>query len=219
MNDVLRFLHESGGPEIRKATVAAARALPALWMLAGDTADEPTDPASEQPDVRAAFGKLPLSFEPNIGQAGQGVDYFARGPGYGVYLSAREAVLVQAKPGGDERGVARLALAGSSANARASSEHPLSGKSHYLIGDQPSEWRTDVPHSARVRYREVYPGIDIVYYGNGRRLEFDFEVSPGTDPNLIQLSFPETERVELDLQGNLLLASAAYSLKLERPVV
>ncbi|MCP5119531.1 MAG: hypothetical protein GY953_52695, partial [bacterium] len=219
--ELLRFLNASGGPEVRKATVAAAKALPALWLVAGDDGAQRrrTLPAESDQEVKATFAKLPLAFEPNVGQTKPGIDFFSRGPGYGVYLTAREALLVRAEPVSGERDVVRLALDGANARARPSAEKPLPGKSHYLLGNQPSEWHTDVPHSARVRYQEVYPGVDLVYYGNRRRLEFDFEVSPGSDPGQIRLSFPESEKIGLNADGHLQLATTAYSLTLERPVV
>jgi hypothetical protein len=84
----------------------------------------------------------------------------------------------------------------------------LPGRSNYFIGPDPAAWRTGISHYARVAYRQVYPGVDLLYYGNGGRLEFDFVVSPGTDPGLIRLRFDGARRIRLERSGDLLLKAA-----------
>ena len=79
-------------------------------------------------------------------------------------------------------------LVGANANAPVSGVDELPGKSNYFIGNDPKKWRTNVANYAKVRYQNVYPGIDLVYYGNqGGRLEYDFVVAPGADPSAIKL--------------------------------
>jgi len=82
----------------------------------------------------------------------------------------------------------------------------LPGKSNYFVGNDPAKWRTNVPNYAKVTYRNAYPGIDLVYYGNQRQLEFDFQIAPGADPNLIQIEFDGADSMELDRDGNLVLS-------------
>ncbi|MBK8537802.1 MAG: SBBP repeat-containing protein [Candidatus Competibacteraceae bacterium] len=81
----------------------------------------------------------------------------------------------------------------------------LPGISNYLLGNDPTKWRTHVPHYQRVRYANVYPGIDLVYYGNPQQLEHDFIVAPGADPAMIQLAISGAERVRVNADGDLVL--------------
>ena len=219
---MLRFLLDHGGPELRKVAMSMAAAAPMLFAQAGAAPEEPSSAEAEalaDGGVQAAFGRVPLAFEENVGQTHERIDYVARGPGYGVYLTSGEAILVRGGKARGQRGVVRMSVVGAGEDAPAIAEHPLLSKSHYLIGDDPANWHTDVPHAGRVRYRDVYPGIDLVYYGNRRRLEFDFDVAPGADPGQIKLAFPESNRVEVGEDGALLLAGAAYTVKLGRPII
>jgi uncharacterized repeat protein (TIGR01451 family) len=143
---------------------------------------------------------LPLFFEPNQGQTAPQVKFLAHGTGYGLFLTADEAVLhlqpsavstqhSALAPEPASSSVIRMRLDGANSSARVSGASPLPGKSNYFIGNDPSKWRRDIPHFARVQYQAVYPGIDLVYYGNQGQLEYDFRVAPGADPNQIALNF------------------------------
>ena len=81
----------------------------------------------------------------------------------------------------------------------------LPGKSNYFIGNDPQKWHTDIPNYAKIQYSNVYPGIDLIYYGNQRQLEYDFVVSPGANPKNILLAFEGAERLSLDDEGNLII--------------
>jgi hypothetical protein len=100
-----------------------------------------------------------------------------------------------------------------------SGQERLQGTSNYFIGNDPSKWRTRISKYARVRYREVYPGIDLVFYGNQRRLEYDFVVSPGSDPSKIRLEFQGVEEVSLDEKGNLVLRLKDGEVIQQAPVI
>jgi hypothetical protein len=139
------------------------------------------------------YGQLPMSFEKNAGQSRPGVDFVARGSGYSVFLTPGEAVLAMKKQGPPDRtpgAVAKHAEGGatirmalvSSDPARGAGEDQLPGKANYFLGNDSAKWHRDVPTFAKVRYAGVYPGIDVVYYGNQGRLEYDFMVSPQADP-------------------------------------
>ena len=146
---------------------------------------------------------LPLYFEPNQGQSDPQVKFLARGKGYGLFLTADEAVLqlqhssVSTKPSAISHqpappaagAVIRMHLDGANSAASVSGADPLAGKSNYFIGNVPANWRHDVPHFGRVEYSSVYPGINLVYYGDQGQLEYDFRVAPAADPNQIALSF------------------------------
>jgi hypothetical protein len=150
---------------------------------------------------------LPMFFEPNQGQTAPQVEFLARGAGYGLFLTADEAVLqLQPSAVSSERlgpawqlaarssqpapsSVIRMRLAGANASAHVSGASPLPGKSSYYIGSDPAKWHQNIPQFARVEYSGVYPGVDLDYYGNQGQLEYDFRVAPAADPNQIALSF------------------------------
>lgn len=173
--------------------------------------------------VLASYGDLPLIFEQNQGQSDPKVKFLARGGDYGLFLTTHSAVL----------SLHRSALAGQHSVRKSSvlsmglvngNPHPelqgadlLPGKSNYFIGNDPSKWRRDIPQFARVRYRNVYPGIDLVFYGNRGRLEFDFEVAPGTDPHRMALKLRGLERMTIDSHGNLVLATSGADVRLQAP--
>src|SRR5205823_6500094 len=96
---------------------------------------------------------------------------------------------------------------------------PLPGKVNYLLGNDPMRWRTNVPTYGKVAYQDVYAGIDLVYYGDQRQLEYDFVVGAGADPRVIQLSFQGAQDLTLDAQGNLVLHVAGGDVVEQAPVV
>ncbi|HXP16906.1 MAG TPA: SBBP repeat-containing protein, partial [Terriglobales bacterium] len=177
----------------------------------------------ETPDLdrnkaQAAWGQLPLRFEPNQGQTDSQVRFLARGAGYGLFLTPDQAVLSLRSPD-RSASVVRMQLAGANPAARVSGADPLPGKSNYFIGNDPARWRRDIPQFARVRYQEVFPGVDLVYYGNQGQLEYDFEVAAGADPGKIALRFQAPERVHSDGAGDLILGAAGGEIRLKAPQI
>jgi len=183
-----------------------------------------------KPVLLGAYGKLPLSFEANRGQADPEVRFLARGKGYTLFLTATETVLslpelaAHGNPGRHEKQagkttVLRVKLVGGNPEAEVVGLEELPGKSNYFIGNDPSKWRTNVSAYAKVEYRDVYPGVNLVYYGNGRQLEHDFVVAPGVDPRQIRLAVEGADRMELDAQGDLVLRAGNGDLHLRKPVV
>lgn len=143
--------------------------------------------------VRLARAGLPLSFELNSGQADPRVRFLSRGNGYTLFLTKDEAVLAMQEAEGS---LLRMNLVGASAAAKVVGLDELPGKSNYLIGKDPKKWRTRVPNYAKVRYEGVYPGVDLVYYGEqGGQLECDFVVAPGADPRAIALTIAAAKQV------------------------
>jgi Beta-propeller repeat/FG-GAP-like repeat len=173
------------------------------------------------------YGRLPLGFEPNQGQTDPSVKFVSRGHGYSLFLTSSEAILVlPAAPqrmGSDDKltaSVLRMRLSGANANATVSGGDELPGKSNYLIGSDPSKWHTNIANYAKVRYSNVYPGIDLVYYGNQGRLEYDFVVAPGADPRSIGLLFTGADKVAVDKQtGDLVLLTGRKEVRFRKPVV
>ena len=170
-----------------------------------------------RPSASATFGHLPLIFEPNRGQTDPSVQFTARGSGYGLFLTADEAVL---SLGGSKglAGVVRMKLSGANSNPRVEGRELLPGKSNYYLGNDPSKWQVGIPQYSRVHYSQVYPGIDLVYYGHQGQLEYDFEVAPDADPRLVELSFAGSRKLELQ-SGDLLIATKAGEVRLQAPRV
>jgi len=197
---------------MRVAFLAAAVLATASVVFCFGTAVHAANASGTQPAAQKAMSSksvskplpksfsLPMFFEPNRGQTAPQVKFLARGSGYGLFLTADEAVL-ELQPSAlspqpsvlssqhAASSVIRMRLDGANSSARVSGASPLPGKSSYFIGNDPSKWHRDIPQFARVEYQSVYPGVDLVYYGNQGQLEYDFRVAPGSDPNQIALSF------------------------------
>jgi hypothetical protein len=112
----------------------------------------------------------------------------------------------------------RMHVVGGQSDAQIVGSDRLSAKANYIIGNDPSKWHRGVPRYARVSYHDVYPGVDLTYYGQQNQLEFDFVVSPGSTPAPIRLSFSGASRMTTDAAGNLALLSSAGDLTLNKPV-
>lgn len=171
-----------------------------------------------QPDPQAVMNRLPLSFEENRGQADSAARFIARQRGYALYLSESEARF-ELRGQANQRQTFSMKFAGAATRATVEGHQPLAGKSNYFIGDDPNDWRTDIPTFASVRQQGLYPGIDAVFYGNQQRLEYDFVVAPQADPQQIELAFDGVERFELNEQGDLLLSLGDLNLKMLKPTV
>src|SRR5919109_2936881 len=187
---------------------------------------------ADQERLQIAYRKLPLHFEVNQGQAEGTVKFLAQGRGYSLSLTPSEAVLNLHKPLSESprqagtsavipppTAVVRMRFVAPPPAPEIAGEQPLPGKSHYLIGRDPGKWRTNIPHYARVRYRSVYPGIDLVYHGQQQQLEYDFVVAPGADPKQIRLDIQGAEKLYLDAAGNLVVRVAGGELIQQVPKV
>src|SRR5437773_1769557 len=204
------------------------------FALAG-TAAEVSKPVN--PALLETYGKLPLSFEVNDGQADPQVKFLSRGRGYTLFLTLTEAVLVLREgesvrsvaggppPAKREKGkalrgtVLRIRFVGANPVPAVAGVGELPGKSSYFVGNDPEKWRANVPTYAKVEYRDVYPGVNLVYYGNQRQLEHDFVVSPGADPKAITLGFDGVDGAAIDGLGDLVLRADGSEVRLRKPVV
>jgi uncharacterized protein (TIGR03437 family) len=162
----------------------------------------------------ASYRALPLRFEPAAGPPDAPRSFVARGGGYRLALTADEA-LISVAPAA----LLRMSLVGAHAGAPATTPEPLPGKSNYLIGNDPAQWRTNVPTYQRIGYRDVYPGVDVVYYGSQGQLEYDFIVAPGADPSRIRMAVEGADSATLDAGGDLVLQAGGGELRLRKPVV
>src|SRR5437868_2251203 len=172
----------------------------------------------EAKNTRLDLGQLPLSFEQNRGQTAQQVRFLARGAGYALFLTERQAVLTL-RSREKTNSVIRMQLAGANPVPSVSGSNQLPGKSSYFIGNDSTKWLRDIPQFARVRYRNVYPGIDLVYYGHQGELEYDFEVAPGADPKDIALNFDGQGAPKLEPNGDLILGAGSGEVRLKAPRV
>ena len=187
-------------------------------------------PAAVLPE-RPSFGDIPLSFEANQGQAGSSTQFLARGRGYSLSLNRDGVVVALGRHRGPrattepeavrpvERTLLRMTLAGANPAPSAAGLEELPGKVNYFIGRDPKTWRTNIPTYGRVRYGAVYRGIDLVYYGNGRQLEYDFIVAPGADPGVITLAFEGADALAVSAEGDLVLQTRGGELRLRKPLI
>lgn len=174
-----------------------------LLYKGGDAGFPPAQPRS-QAQWAHLYAALPLSFEVNRGQTHSSVDFLSRGQGYTLFLTGRESVLaLQALPPRPANAHTspisdaslRMRLLGANAHPSVTGADQLPGKANYFIGNDPAKWRTNIPTYAKVRYRDVYPGVDLVYYGTrDGRLEYDFVVAPGANPEAIHFALSGTQR-------------------------
>jgi hypothetical protein len=122
-------------------------------------------------------------------------------------------------PQSTECDVLRMQLAGASLKTEPVGEEQLPGTVNYFVGNDPARWHTSIRTYAKVRYPGIYPGIDLVYYGNQRQREFDFVVAPHADPNAIRLRFSGPDRLRLAANGDLILSTASGSLTFRKPSI
>ena len=159
-----------------------------------------------------AYARLPLSFEANVGQTDARVKFLSRGAGQTLFLTPTEAVLLLK---GSETPL-RLSLVGASMNAEIAGVDRLRGTANYFTGNDPSRWRTNVSTYGKVRYGSIYPGIDLVFYGNPRQIEFDFVLAPGADASRIRIAI-RGARPSLDDRGNAVVQIGGQDLQFQKP--
>jgi hypothetical protein len=208
-------------------------------ILAANQAANPTS-AKVDPKWTEAYGKLPMGFEENKGQTNSDVRFLSHGQGYELFLTAQEAVLemrrsqvadlspskrivalrnLRSGKNKAKASVVRMRLVGANPNPEIAGLNPLPGRTDYFIGNNPKDWRTGVPSFARVKYTGIYPGVDLVFYGNERKLEYDYIVAPGADPKSIALDIAGARKLRIDAQGNLVMNDSDGEVELQKPVV
>ena len=206
--------------------------------LDANKSQAPAMTAEQRGRVRASLDALPLAFEANQGQADPQVKYTARGNGYSVFLTGSDAVFAissakhppeqQSRTGHAhslprttekvESAAIDMRLVGGNLKPEVVAGNELPGVTNYYVGSDSKNWHTGVKQYSAVSYRDVYPGVNMVFHGAQRQLEFDFVVSPGADPKTIGLGFKGAKRLATDAAGNLVLASSAGDVVLHKPV-
>lgn len=179
--------------------------------------------AQKKAALATGYGKLPLSFEKNEGQADPRVKFLAHGEGYSLSLTRDGALLflhsaTDPKTQPESTATPQIKLVGANPNPVIVGTDELPGKVNYILGDDPKKWRTNLPTFAQVLYKDVYPGIDLVFHGNQGKLEFDFIIGPGADPNLIQIKDLGLNSLKLKPTGDLVAQVRGGELVLKKPV-
>jgi len=214
-----------------------------LFVSAGNGANESKLSVPEpsiKTEIADHYGKLPMSFEKNEGQNNEQVRFHSRGPGYDLFLTATAAVLtlpiaevppidkfrapvlakdVLSPSARQAASVLRLEMIGANPEARTEGQDELPGKVNYLVGNDPKKWQINIPTYLKVHYQEIYPGVELVYYGNRRQLEYDFVIAPGGSLKPIKFRIAGADRIRLDEEGNLVLTIGHAEATLHTPLV
>jgi hypothetical protein len=196
--------------------------------------------AADVPARRATDSNSPLRFEENQGQTAREVRFVSHGGGYELFLTPQEAVLAlhparrldlspmhrtayfraqREARRATKTAVLRMRLANANKATKIAGIDPLPGRVDYFLGQDPSNWRTKIPSYARVKYADVYPGVDLVFYGNQRRLEYDFIVAPGADPKAIALNVEGSRKLRVNSRGDLLVTVSGGEVQFQKPLV
>ncbi len=174
----------------------------ALFLLAAPLCSQTVVP------VKSQGLKLPLEFEANRVQFAPEVLFLARASEHFIYLTRDGMTL--GFSGSAQRGAAiQMKLVNADSAVTVAPESRLEGVSNYFIGNQPSRWQREVPHYGRIRYRSVWPGIDVVFHGRDQALEYDFVVAAGADPAAIRLRYDNALDLRVDADGNLIIETAS----------
>jgi hypothetical protein len=228
-----------------RAVLSAVTLLAALTVSAAQQTSLPPTGTQSKAAV-SGYAKLPLAFEANRGQTDPSVKFLSRGTGYSVFLTGggmvlalrpEESVIAAVASGTTSNGASKLQptsksatnksvdttmifnLVGAASNPTVVGEDPLPTKVNYFIGKDPKKWQTNVQTYAKVRYQNVYPGIDLVYYGNNRQVEYDFVVAPGADASKIQFAVKGADALNVNSEGNLVLTKGTSQLHFQAPAI
>ena len=218
----------------QKVDIRTVSQLPRLGAIFQPKASPLPSPALKTLQPQETDVQLPIRFEPNLGQAGDAIRFLCQGPGYSFLLLNNKLVFQFQVPQSKNEysdqaslgqiSVLRMKLVNGKLRPRIIGENELRSRSHYLRGQDPNNWQVNVPTFAKVRYQEIYPGIDMIFYGNRGQLEFDFRLKSGIDPSSIQLHFggnggrDSQFQLTLDKTGNLVLPTQGEDIRLGKPV-
>ncbi len=164
-----------------------------------------------QTAAQAAYATLPLAFEPNLGLAEDSVDFLVH---HGQAVTAFSSGGTTTSVGGKQ---VTMSLTGAAEQDFAGTDE-LPSKTNYFLGNDQSKWQSDIPNYGKLLAKDVYPGIDLAYYGTNSQLEHDFIVSPGADYKQIAFGFTGQDDLSLDKDGNLILKAGDDTLTLNAPV-
>jgi len=244
---ILGALTQSHSPEMARATATHSSARSAFSAISAVSrgAIHTSSVGANSSVIRQNYGQMPLSFEANVGQADSSVHFLAHGSGYDLYLTGTEAVMVLSQKAADPVGrvsnpsgldgpgckpvlptegttpstVVRMQVVGGNPAPAAVGLDPLPDQVNYFLGNDPVQWHTHIPTFAKVEYQNVYPGINLDYYGREGQLEYDFVVASGADPRVIHLGFTGADQLSLNAQGDLVLRAGGQDFVQHKPLV
>ncbi len=222
---------------MRRAVLLLLGALIVLAAPGSKAQGQAPGSAAKLPTAAKAI-HLPLFFEANQGQADSRVRFMARGKGYTLLLTPTETILAESKTQVSARSnpfspwqkplnatkasresVIRMQLVGANSAPAMTGLEELPGKVNYLIGNDPSKWQTQVPLYSEARTEQVYPGVDLLFHGDQRQLEYDFVVAPGADPSKIAFRIRGAARMKINAHGDLVLHGADSDFLMHKPVI
>jgi hypothetical protein len=194
--------------------------------------------AQERQKIAASAIKMPLFFEANEGQTDPSVRFLTRSGGYTMFLTPNETVLVEGTNGivsggkfgkgltafhadakNSKQSVLRMELLGANSAPEFQGLQELPGKVNYLIGKNEAAWHTNVALFSEVQVAKVYPGVDLLFHGDQRQLEYDFVVAPGADPGRIGFKICGAKKIEIAANGNLILHTADSEFEMRKPMI
>jgi hypothetical protein len=178
---------------------------------------EPAAATPQQPRVISPYGRLPLSFQPNRGQASARVRYIAHGSGYALFLTDEGAELAVSLPRPGSIAAVSLRLVGATPTPTLTPTGELAGKVNYFIGEDRRMWLTGIPTYSGVSYRQEYPGIDLTFRGHDNQVDYAFQLAPGADAGAVRLSIAGARRVSLDARGDLIADLPETAIVQRRP--
>ncbi len=203
----------------RQASIASNRAIP---LSEGPKPSSLSDTGR----LRALYGKRKLLFEAGSNGSKGEARFLSHSDTYVLELaSAGARFFFDGSESPDKSsstsrpGALQMQFAGANPTAQPAGMGMLPGRSNYFRGNDPSQWRRDVPQFERVRYSQIYNGVDLIFYGNQQQLEYDLVVAPGANPNVVLLSFEGAESLRLDDHGDLVVQTAGEELIQHKPVV
>jgi hypothetical protein len=221
----------------RGAEICHSRTATELTRL---LAYQPSRLSSTQNDIDwiAAYGKLPMVFEKNQGQTANTVRYIAHGKGYELFLTGQEVALLlrssnppivstrtatfrNSRPArqAEKTSVIRINFEEANTAPQVDAVEQLAGRVNYFTGNSPKDWYTDIPTYGRVKYTGLYPGVDLIFYGNQSRLEYDFLIGPGAAPSAIKMNLEGADNLRINPKGDLVLSVFGAEVTLQKPVV
>jgi hypothetical protein len=220
------------------ALLTAAPVAPARSPDAAGIAQRPAATAPLQPQTAGNYERLPMVFELNQGQNDPHVKFASRGHGYTISLADTEAVIstrqvtdLPVKPNmtarhgaakDEKNSTLRMRLLGSNPHPKLIGLNEVPAKTDYFVGRDASTWHRNVPSFSKVKYESVYPGIDMIYYGNQSQLEYDFVVAPGVDPRTIRLKLANergASKASLDQGGDLTAPTDRSDIRFHKPTL
>ncbi len=181
-------------------------------------------PAPGALTVEPNYGKMPLYFIPNRGQMDERVDYYLQGKDKAVYFTSEGLTFVLNEKSaksestvGPRRSAVKLDFVGATADVRPSGEEKTGAIVSYFKG-KPEEWKAGLPTYSRIVYKNLWPGIDLAYYGTVDKMKYEFIVAPGADPSLVRLAYRGADDVALNSEGRLVVKTPAGGFEDDRPV-